>query len=272
MFSLDDLKELEELTQSIGQEFLMPYFQNVSASYKSDGSIVTDADLVLQRELSHELAKRWENFPILGEEMEVEDQEALVNSSDNGLWIIDPLDGTNNFATGIPFFCISISLVKKDEVIAGVVYDPIRREIFSALKGKGAWLNKEPLLMAANNAAFSLQEAIAIVDLKRLPNNIREYLVRKTPFRSHRSFGAVALDWCWMASGRAQLYLHGGQKLWDYAAGSLIFFEAGGIGGLFLNYTRENNNNIDLSPRIAIAASSKNLFEKWLRVLEEASN
>tara|TARA_Y100001935_G_C17249306_1_gene480106 strand:+ start:330 stop:1154 length:825 start_codon:yes stop_codon:yes gene_type:complete len=271
MFSLEDLKELEKLIASVGQNLLMPYFSRVNINKKSDGTIVTEADLDVQKVLSRELVKRWDSFNILGEEMDSLKQQSILDSNYDGLWVLDPLDGTNNFANGIPFFCISIALISKNEILAGVIHDPIRNETFSALKERGAWHNKKSLVVKGKNKEILLKDAIAIVDLKRLPNQLRSSLFDLSPFRSHRSFGAVALDWCWLASERAHVYLHGGQKLWDYAAGSLIFREAGGSGGLFLDYYGKNNDYYDLLPRVAIAALSEDLLQEWNYFLSQAN-
>jgi len=184
-----------------------------------------------------------------------------MRGSARGLWVLDPLDGTANFASGIPFFGVSIALLGNGQVQGGVVYDPVRRESFSALRGRGAWLNGEPLLIGG--PAPALRGAMGIVDLKRLPGELVQRFATRSPYRSQRSFGSVALDWCWLASERVQVYLHGGQKLWDYAAGSLVLVEAGGSGGLFEDYAGTRVEQLALQPKIAIAATSTTLFEEW---------
>ena len=184
-----------------------------------------------------------------------------MRGSDSGLWVLDPLDGTANFASGIPFFGVSIALLGDGQVQGGVVYDPVRRESFSALRGGGAWLNGEPLVI--DGPAPALRGAMGMVDLKRLPAELVQRFATRSPYRSQRSFGSVALDWCWLASERVQVYLHGGQKLWDYAAGSLVLAEAGGNGGLFEDYAGTRVEQLVLQPKIAIAATSTTLFEEW---------
>jgi myo-inositol-1(or 4)-monophosphatase len=104
---------------------------------------------------------------------------------------------------------------------------------------------------------------MGMVDLKRLPGKLVQRFATASPYRSQRSFGSVALDWCWLASERVQVYLHGGQKLWDYAAGSLVLAEAGGSGGLFEDYAGTQVEDLVLQPKIAIAATSAALFAEW---------
>jgi myo-inositol-1(or 4)-monophosphatase len=104
---------------------------------------------------------------------------------------------------------------------------------------------------------------MAIVDIKRLPPTLVTAIAQRSPFRSQRSFGSVALDWCWIASGRCQVYLHGGQKLWDYAAGQLIMRESGAAGGILSAYDGDWTERPTLQPRIALAAASAELLAEW---------
>ena len=128
MLSIDELRELECLVATAAAEELMPRFLRVEASHKADGSLITEADLEMQARLLRELAARWPDYSVLGEEMDAAQQEALMRGSARGLWVLDPLDGTANFASGIPFFGVSIALLGDGKVQGGVVYDPVRRE------------------------------------------------------------------------------------------------------------------------------------------------
>ncbi|MDH5182088.1 MAG: inositol monophosphatase family protein, partial [Gammaproteobacteria bacterium] len=170
---------------------------------------------------------------------------------------LDPLDGTSNFAAGIPYFAASLALIREGRVVLGLVYDPVRDECFSAIRGEGVWLNDAPLLPAGN---LPIQPGIGIVDFKRLPAELAARLAVSPPFKSQRSFGSVALDWCWLAAGRGHVYLHGRQNLWDYAAGNLIFEQAGGYA-----CTLEGEPVFDLSlrPRSAVAALDQTFFTNW---------
>jgi myo-inositol-1(or 4)-monophosphatase len=255
------LEEIAELVRRAAAEELMARFEAVRAETKADGSLITEADLAMQQRLQRELAAGWPAVRLLGEEMPAGQQAQLLASPGDGLWCLDPLDGTSNFAAGIPFFGVSLALLSDSGVRAAIVHDPARDECFTALQGEGAWLNGQTLTVSRSPA--SIGEAMAMVDLKRLPDPLIRALARRAPYRSQRSFGSVALDWCWVACGRCQLYLHGGQKLWDYAAGQLIANESGAVGGLLDDYLGDWQRRFTLTPRIAVAATAPELLEQW---------
>jgi myo-inositol-1(or 4)-monophosphatase len=261
MLSERELGELRDLVRRTAAEELMTRFERVAVSKKRDGSVITEADLAMQRRLQAELQARWPAFALLGEEMGAAEQQALLDRQDTGLWCLDPLDGTSNFAAGIPYFGVSLALIGNGEVQASVVLDPVSGDCFSALRGAGAWLGESPLRAPAEPA--ELGDAMAMVDLKRLPAALVRSLAQESPYRSQRSFGSVALDWCWIACGRCQVYLHGGQKLWDYAAGSLVLAESGGVGGVLEAFDTDWSQTLSLAPRIAIAATHAGLLDQW---------
>jgi myo-inositol-1(or 4)-monophosphatase len=261
MFSLEDLAELRSVVRRAADKELMSRFRDVVASKKRDGSVITEADLAMQQRLQDALSAGWPGLALLGEEMGATEQQRLLERQQSGLWCLDPLDGTSNFAAGIPFFAVSLALLGDGAVQAAVVLDPVSGECFSALRGAGAWLDDEPLRASAEPQR--LADAMAMVDLKRLPPGMIHMLATQAPYRSQRSFGSVALDWCWVASGRCQVYLHGGQKLWDYAAGSLILAESGAVGGLLSEYDGKWLEGLSLTPRIAVAATHDGLLEQW---------
>jgi len=265
---MDELDRVQRLVKSAAADELTARFESVSVHLKADGSVITAADLAMQARLQAELAEHWPQYVLLGEEMTTEQQQRLLDDEGTGLWCLDPLDGTGNFAAGIPFFAVSLALIGQGEVQAAVVYDPCRDECFSALRGEGAWLNGQPLHAAASPA--TLREAMAMVDLKRLPDTLVGAIARQAPYRSQRSFGSVALDWCWIAAGRCQIYLHGGQKLWDYAAGALVARESGAVGGLLSDYGGEWLTDFSLSPRIAMAATHQGLLKRWRDWIDQA--
>lgn len=256
-----DLKLICSLVKAAGDQELLGRFRHVSATIKDDGSVLTEADIVMQQRLASELARHWPDIPLLGEEMSEQQQQTLLRDESTRLWCLDPLDGTANFASGIPCFGVSLALLEAGEVVLGVVYDPVRDECFSALRGVGAWLNGEELQTGAGPA--QLHQAMAVVDFKRLSKGLACCLACEPPYRSQRSFGSVALDWCWLAAGRCQLYLHGGQKLWDYAAGALIAREAGAAGGHLAAYDGDWLHTATLTPRIGMAATDEALLRRW---------
>ena len=256
------LAKLKPIIEYCANAEILPRFQRVSANVKSDGSIVTEADLAMQARVKTALQSLWPEVGFVGEEMDAQDQQLQFNQSPHGVWILDPLDGTSNFATGIDCFSVSLALIKDSEVLLGLVYDPIRKEMFNAIKGKGAQLNGQPLRVKPISPP--LQKTIGLIDFKRLTAELAGRLVQHPPYASQRSFGSVALDWCWIAAGRGHVYLHGKQKLWDYAAGWLVLHEAGGYS---CTLDAEAVYNGELEPRSAVAAADKSLFDEWCRWL-----
>jgi myo-inositol-1(or 4)-monophosphatase len=263
-----NLDALIKIIRDAAQAELMPRFANVAHRQKADGSIVTEADTVMQDRLVKALLALMPNSLILGEEMTTENQQQLLidhsEQGEQGLWVVDPLDGTRNFAAGIPVFCVSVAWLIHGEVVAGVIYNPVRDECFSAMRDQGAWLNGQP--MRASDAQLKLNQCIAVIDFKRLAPTLASCLAVKPPYASQRSFGSGALDWCWLAAHRYQLYLHGNQKLWDYAAGQLILKEAGGMS---CTLTGEHVVQATQLSRSVVAVSQSSVFELWKRwVLE----
>jgi len=256
-----DPAELASLVAAVADTELLPRFRRVSATSKADGSLLTEADLAMQHSLAAELAARWPALRLLGEEMPAATQQALLADTGDGLWVLDPLDGTSNFAAGLPLFGVSLALVRDGRVRLGLVYDPLSRECFTAIAGQGAWLNGEPLRLDCRRDA--LDDCLALVDFKRLPADLACRLASTAPYRSQRSLGSVALDWCWLAAGRLQLYLHGAQRLWDYGAGALVFSEAGGAGGRLDRLDGDWQQTLSLQPRIGLAAGNEQLLAQW---------
>jgi myo-inositol-1(or 4)-monophosphatase len=264
MTTLPDLKVLRGLVRQCAQEELLPRFADVSRDHKHDGSVVTEADHVMQDRVQRELAAQWPGFAFLGEEMPAAEHARLTSQNDTGLWVLDPLDGTSNFAAGIPFFSVSLALLIGGRPELGIVYDPIRDEAFYAQRGVGAWLNGLSLGTRAL-LGLPLQRSIAVVDFKRLSGPLAAHLGATPPYGSQRNFGSSALDWCWLADGRFHVYLHGGQKLWDYAAGSLILTEAGGHA---VTLKGEEVFTLALGSRSVIAARDPELFQTWRKWVE----
>lgn len=251
------LEQLRSIVIPAAREELLPRFNQVSRDHKADGSVVTEADYAMQQRLARELSQQWPETIFLGEEMTAPQQAALL-ASDKPLWCLDPLDGTSNFANGIPYFSVSLALLHEGKVRLGLVYDPVRDECFSASLEQGATLNGWPLQTVATG--LTLDRSTAIIDFKRLATDLAVRLVTDMPYASQRSFGSVALDWCWLAANRGQLYLHGRSNIWDYAAGDFIFRTAGGCSAslsgepIFVNA---------LQPRSSVAAVDGSLFEAW---------
>jgi len=254
----ESLQNLTRIVRDIADRELPPRFCCHSGSRKRDGSLVTEADIVVQAALIEALQSHWPDTDVLGEEMEFALQQQALQQAGSGVWCIDPLDGTSNFSIGVPYYAVSVALLRNHEVEMGVVYDPSRKECFAAARNHGAWLNEQPLQV--QHLSTPLSQGMALIDLKRLDSALASRLAAEPPYRSQRSFGAVALDWCWLAAGRCHVYLHGNQKLWDYAAGSLILAEAGGSA---VTLEGEPVFKPVLEPRSAAAALDPEIFAQW---------
>lgn len=257
-----DSQQLQHLLIDIAETEVLSRYRNPDVSRKSDGTLVTDADLAVQNRLIEQLAVSWPEIPLMGEEMTPQQQQALA--ARDCYWCVDPLDGTTNYSAGLPYFALSLALVVQGRAVLGIVYDPLRHECYRAELGRGAWLNDEPLRL--HQGPGTLKECIAIVDFKRLTPGLAIQLSKQPPYRSQRCFGAIALEWCWLAAGRAHLNLHGGQKLWDYAAGRLIFAEAGGI----FSQGDRPQERLGLAVQPALGAVDAHLFRLWREWLRQA--
>lgn len=251
-------EDLLPLVKTVAREELLPRFTHAEGRFKADGSIVTEADLASQNRLAEALRERYPEFALLGEEMTDAEQKTLLDNNRQGLWCLDPLDGTSNFAAGLPFFCVSLALLIDGVSVLGLIYDPIRDECFSAERGRGARLNGAPLHCAVPN--LPLRRCLAAVDFKRLSPKLATELAIHPPYGSQRYLGSGALEWCWLAAGRFQVYLHGGQKLWDYAAGTLILAEAGGSAATFQGGPVFAG---DLGSSSVVAAADAQLCAEW---------
>ncbi len=259
--AFDDLLQGLRVT---GQEELLPRFQGpITVEEKPDGSLVTSADHAVDARLRGLLGELFPGSAVLSEEQTRAAQQTAL-SSGRPLWLLDPLDGTTNFAGGLPFFAISLALVDAYGVEFGATYDPVRDELFSVMRGAGLRLNGEAPPRRRHDTR-ELEQCIALVDCKRLQPRLATTLAVDPPYRSQRNLGACALEWAWLAAGRADLYLHGGQALWDSAAGTLMLAEAGG------HMTDLDGGPVfrrSLDRPSAVAARSAELQEHWLRWLD----
>lgn len=258
-----NIQDLIYLVREAAKKELLPRFFKVKESKKDDNSIITEADIKMQEVIKSKLYALDNDILFLGEEMSSQEQNNILQQTEKATWVLDPLDGTTNFSAGIPYYATSLALIENGEVILGLVYDPERDECFFSEKGK------EAKYQVGDNTAVQLEksagnkqlsDAVACVDLKRLPADVAIKIATQHPFRSQRSFGGVALDWCWLAAGRFDIYLHGKQNIWDYAAGQFIFKQAGGYSctldgePVFVN---------ELMPRVGVGALQQSLFNQW---------
>jgi len=235
------------------------YFNNnVDVRTKSSHfDLVTQADLEAEQAIARIIKKEFPNHNIIGEENEYE------QTSSPYYWIIDPLDGTNNFVHGLPIFSVSIALAKDNESIIGVVFDPMRGELFKAVKGEGAYLNNDKIMVSKNK---SLKQSLLITGfyhdrshaMKRTLDNIYNFFTEG--IIGLRRLGSAALDLCYVASGRADGFWEFLLNPWDFAAGSLILKEAGG------KITDYNGCAIGLDPA-SIVASNHHIHNQMLDIL-----
>lgn len=253
----DLLPRVCDVVRAVAAEQVMPRYLKVARQRKSDGSLFTEADLAAQAALVAKLSEL-RAAPVVGEEMTPEQQAEQWLAGDEGLWCVDPIDGTSNFVNGVPYFAVSVAYMRAGRSVLGVVYDPVADEMFYAAKGAGAWLNGESLPI--KDHVPRLRSAMANIDLKRLPKALGRAIVDAPPFASHRNYGAGTLEWCYVAAGRFDVYLHGGQKLWDYAAGCVILEEAG---GRMASLEHEDFWAASLWQRSVVAALDPALFEAW---------
>jgi 3'(2'), 5'-bisphosphate nucleotidase/myo-inositol-1(or 4)-monophosphatase len=252
------LAALVQTVREVAQGIIAPRYLSAVRSRKADGSFLTEVDLRCQQALSRSLT-RIVRCPVLGEEMTGEEQlELWQRGLQEGLWCIDPIDGTTNFANGIPVFAVSVAYLVGGESQLGVVYNPATDEAFYAERDFGSYLNGTRLPLRQPPTA--LRDAVAGVDFKRLSKTLGDHLAVQPPYHSQRNFGCSAIEWCYVAADRLDVYVHGGQMLWDYAAGRLILQEAGGrMCTLTHDYFDEDN----LWKRSVVCAATPALFVQW---------
>jgi myo-inositol-1(or 4)-monophosphatase len=254
------LRALSDLVRGVGLELLGGSCRHNEVATKRDGSCVTDVDLAVQERIRAALQEAYPDIPFIGEEAPEAERNRILRSGARRVWCLDPLDGTTNFTSGLPFYGISLALLEDRMPVQGVVFDPVRDECFTARAGGGAWLNGVRLAGAAKR---STAHCVACVDFKRLPRTVAEHLVAQPPFKSQRNLGACVLEWCWLAADRFQLYLHGGQHMWDYAAGSLVLNEAGGS-AVTLEGAAVPGAGLYLNRKVSVvAASHPDMLEQW---------
>ena len=211
--------------------------EKLQVSKKSQRDFVTNADLKIEKIIIEELGKARPNFSFISEERGQKKNKDIENT-----WIIDPIDGTTNFLHGIPHFATSIALKHENEIISGLIFDPIKDEMFYAEKNNGAFLNNKRIRVSKkNNIRECLFATSGVID-------------KKIEF-SFRKSGSAALDMAYTACGRYDGFFQRNLHLWDIAAGLILVKEAGGI-----------TNEIDLRNHndLKIIASSPNINEKLM--------
>ena len=214
--------------------------ENLQVSKKGPKDFVTNADIKAEKIIIEELKKARPNYSIISEENGVE-----KNKDESNFWIIDPIDGTTNFLHGVPHFAISIALQSNNEIVCGLIYDPIKDELFYAEKNHGAYFNNQRIRVSKKR---DIDECLFAVGKSKY-----------NPDLIYRRSGSAALDLAYVASGRFDGYFQNNLNLWDIAAGIIIVKEAGGI-----------INEIDLSSlkNIKVLASSAEINTKFIEKID----
>jgi len=215
--------------------------EKLQVSRKGPKDFVTNSDLKTEKIIIEELKKARPNYSILSEE------EGIENNKDkNNTWVIDPIDGTLNYLHGVPHFAISIALKSHDQIIAGLIYDPIKDEMFYAEKNNGAYLNNQRIKVSKRN---KVDDCLFVAGSKISFDE--ELLIRIS--------GCAALDMAYVAAGRYDGYFQKNLNLWDVAAGIIIIQEAGGI---------LNEINLSSINDVKIIASNNSISNEFIKKLK----
>tara|TARA_Y100000590_G_C15592184_1_gene966551 strand:+ start:561 stop:1301 length:741 start_codon:yes stop_codon:yes gene_type:complete len=214
--------------------------EKLQVSSKGPSDFVTNSDKKVEKIIIEELTKTKKKFSILSEEI-----GKIVNSDKDNFWIIDPIDGTTNFLHGIPHFAISIALKIKEEIVSGLIFDPIKNEMFYAEKNCGAYFNNQRIRVSKKK---KLDECLFATSGKDDINNVL----------NTRKSGSAALDMAYVAAGRFDGYFQKNLSIWDIAAGIIIVKEAGG---------KISDINYSSDKVIKVFAGSNSIYEKMLENL-----
>ena len=230
-----DLMHALDIAQAAARhagEILLAMRGTAKVHQKSEKDLVTDADFAAQKAICEALFVAFPSHGFLGEEGStgMSDAQGLNNANSDYQWVVDPLDGTTNYAHGFPQYAVSIALTIRRLPVVGVVYDPESNEMFSAVQGHGAWLNGRPI-----SASQQTELSHALVAVGLAPNlshdsiEIRNLVDMLLECQALRRLGSAALNLCYVGCGRFDGFWAGSLKLWDIAAGVLIVREAGGV-------------------------------------------
>ena len=236
------IKAAEKASKSVIRDF--GEIENLQVSRKGQYDFVTKTDKNIEKILIDELTKTKKNYSFISEEI-----GSIHNKDKENFWIIDPIDGTTNFLHGIPHFAISVALQKKGEIIIGLIFDPIKNEMFYAEKNCGSFVNNSRSRVSNKN---DIEECLFASNSGGLKSIYPKLNLRNT--------GCAALDLAYVGCGRFDGYFHNKINLWDIAAGKIIIEEAGGKVNNIYDYSI---NNID------IRAANPNIYDKMLKKLDK---
>ena len=221
-----EINILEKICTKVSKIIIRDFgeIEKLQVSKKGPGDFVTKTDKKVESIIIEELEKARPNYGFIAEESGQNINESEFN------WVIDPIDGTSNFMHGIPHFAVSIALEKKGEVISGIICDPIKNETFYAEKGRGSYVNNRRIRVSSRK---NLEEIIGLYGcppMAKVKENKFFDQIQRASIDIHklRNYGSAALDFAYVASGRADFAWYEHLKYWDYAAGKIILLEAGG--------------------------------------------
>ena len=234
------IKACEKASKVIIRDF--GELENLQVSRKGPKDFVTKTDKRVEKIIIEELIKSKKNYSFITEET-----GQILNNNEDVFWIIDPIDGTTNFLHGIPHFAISIALQQENEIVIGLVYDPIKNEIFFAEKNNGSYINNNRIRVSKKS---NLEECLFASNSDGLKSIYPKLNLRNT--------GCAALDLAYVGCGRFDGFFHNKINLWDVAAGKIIIEEAGGKVNDISNY---KINKID------IRAGNSYIYEKMVKIL-----
>lgn len=253
------LLEIEDIARRAGEILRAGFEREHEVEHKGAIDLVTEVDHQSEAFLLAEIQRRFPGSSILSEEA------GSLAGDEEHLWYVDPLDGTVNYAHGVPIFCVSIGYACRGVTTLGVVYDPLRDEAFTAERGRGAWLNGRPIRVSN---ACELKDSLLVTgfpyDTWNSPRNNLEFFGRFARLtQGVRRLGSAALDLCYIASGRFDGYWELSLNPWDLAAGGLIASEAGAL------VTDLTGGPDYLAPPCGILAAPPALHAKMLAVLSK---
>jgi myo-inositol-1(or 4)-monophosphatase len=233
------LRVCEEAVRAGGQ-VIQDWVGKTEVRKKGPADLVTQADFASQAEVRRIVLGAFSDHGLLGEEADDISGRKSPTSRAEYRWIVDPLDGTTNFVHGVPFYCVSLALERNGELLVGAVYDPVNGECFTAARGHGAHLNGRPIHVSE---VSQLSEALAVgsfpPNVQADTSDLKLFLAMIPRCQAIRRTGSSALNLCYIAAGRFDLFWSYSTHIWDVAAGVLILREAGGLvtsptGGEFL--------------------------------------
>ena len=236
--------------------------ENLQVSVKGAGDFVSNADRRAEETIRDMLMEARPNYGFLGEE-----GTAIEGKDPTRRWIVDPLDGTTNFLHGLPHWAISIALEHKGEIVAGVVYDPVKDEMFTAEKGEGAWMNDRRLRVSARREISEMLFATGIPFGARggLSELMKEFARLLPRTAGIRRWGTASLDLAYVAAGRFDGFWERGLQPWDIAAGMILVREAGGL----IGRVGEQQEHEDPMPSGDILAANSDAYRILKRHLDQ---